>query len=470
MQALDIVIFGGTGDLSFRKLLPAFYYMSKDQFLPNKIRLILVARRAVDHAILLEKIHAALIKFLSEANFNEEVWQKFKQTICFLQMDITQNQDWTKLSELLNISERQNEILYYLAVPPTIFGTISSQLEKHNLAPERSRIIVEKPLGEDLQTAQEINDVICKTFAEKQIYRIDHYLGKNAVQRILPFRLNNKDVEKFWSADYIDHIQITISEAVGVEGRFEFLDRAGVLRDMVQNHLMQILCMVAMELPNSQNADDIRDQKLRVVEALDEISDHNIIKNVVRGQYTSGKSGGEDVPGYLEEIGEMVPGTGETYVALKTFVQTARWQGMPFYLRTGKRLSSRYVDIIIQFKPLAFDLLNLDEKGCLTFQIQPEETIKPRQYQKSYLGEFLDKGRKQEAYEVLLRDAVQGDQTRFVRGDEIDASWFWIDGIRAAWQKNNVPLTAYKAGSYGPKQAKALLKKNGHVWFECHEE
>ena len=463
MDTTDLVIFGGTGDLSLRKLLPSLYYVFADGNMPKNTRITAAAQDHLEHDVFLQKIHDALHQHLPQGAFDEEIWDKFKDILLFVHCDINDINSWDALEDSLK-SHDADDVIYYMAVPPFLFGTICHAIKEKTMDFDHARVVVEKPLGEDLQTSGEINDLISETFAEDHIYRVDHHLGKTAVRNFLPMRFQHPDLDKIWNREHIDHIDITVFETVGVEKRFEYLDRTGVLRDMVQNHLMQFLTLMAMDKPKSFAADDIRDEKAKTAAALRRIDSTTIDEHVIRAQYDAGQINGHDVPGYLEEISGRAPGTGETYVAIKTFVDNDRWQDVPFYLRTGKRMYDRYASISIHFKTDAVkDTLGYDIPSCLTLNIQPEISVTPD----FFLSHFFDNNcplnpenrvnkpfghdRIIGAYEALFVEVFKEIQTCFVRRDEIEASWRWVDSIRNAWKEVDLPMHLYTAGSHGPE-------------------
>lgn len=459
MKALDIVIFGGAGDLSLRKLLPAFYYLYRDGKMPHGSRIIGLARSKIEHEAYLALVREKLALYLGKEGFSQQVWQGFSALLDYQAMDLQNSEHWQTLKQVLNpIGER--DIIYYLAVPPALFAPACSQLKLQGLNPKCSRLVVEKPLGEDAASAAAINKILAASFDEDQIYRIDHYLGKEAVQNLLTYRFIKGGAEALWNRDHIENIQITVAETIGVEGRADFLDRVGILRDMIQNHLMQILCFVAMDAPDSLQADDVRDRKVAVVNMLKAITPDNIAEHVVRGQYGQGHIDGKPVSSYEQDIAQssaLVEGTGETFVALKVMLENERWQGVPFYLRTGKSLGCRYANIVIQFKETS-STPSGGKKIILELQPNMNASLKD--------SEGGGDGRVADAYEKLLWDVMGHHQAYFVRHDEIMASWQWIDGIRAAWQTAELPMNIYAAGSMGPTASDQLLQQQRHQWHE----
>lgn len=457
MSALDIVIFGGSGDLALRKLMPALYFLYGQKKLPENSRILALSRAGINQDDFRTEVLEKLRFFLGSAYAGAGAGD-FVQLIGYMSLDISDSSSWDGLAEYLAPVE-DREIIYYMAVPPTLFGTVCEQLDRAKLNPASSRLVVEKPLGEDEQSAEQVNKILSAGFRESQIYRIDHYLGKQAIQNLLPFRFEGGMIEGKWNRDYIRDIQITVAETVGVEGRAAFLDRAGILRDMIQNHLMQILCFIAMDRPTELVADEVRDEKVKIVRALCPVAGDNIRDHVVRAQYVAGESDGMSVPGYLEEIRETgAEGTGETFAAVKVMIDNDRWRGVPFYLRTGKRLADRFVRIVVEFDP------GKSDTERVIIDIQPDMSI--RFDDREIAGFAGDDVRIPDAYEKLLGDVIAGNQAYFVRHDEIIASWKWIDGIRRAWDAAGLEMHSYPAGSMGPSASDDLLAASGHKWYE----
>lgn len=468
MKALDIVLFGGSGDLSLRKLMPSLYFLQRDGKLPEGSRVTAVSRgemtSEVFRALVIEKL-----KLYLGSEYQASAAEEFVAGIDYMALDIASGSAWGELKAHLAPSEVR-DIIYYMAVPPGLFGPICKQLHLNSLNPPSSRLVVEKPLGEDEESAEAVNALLSTGFAEEQIYRIDHYLGKEAIQNLLALRFSNRLIGAVWNQEHIESVQITVAETVGLEGRAAYLDHAGVLRDMVQNHLMQILCCLAMETPLSLAADDIRDAKVRVVKSLRPITSTNIEEHVVRAQYGAGAG----MPSYLQELqgSRDAAGTGETYAALKVMVDNDRWHNVPFYLRTGKRLKERFAEVIVKFRPTPRNLFGVPASNQITIELQPDMKISLDMFMKQLLSDGRDLishrqsadlaagsgSRIPDAYEKLLGDVMQGNQAYFVRHDEIIASWRWIDGIRKAWREAELPMHSYAAGSMGPQASKA--------WFD----
>lgn len=486
-QAFDLVIFGGTGDLSMRKLMPAMYRAFHQGTVAEGSRIFVCCRKQQDFETLPQQIDTALKSFLSDGEYSEARSKSFAEVIHPVLLDLVDiEKGWQAFSEMFE--GREDFVrLFYLAVMPSIYGACCENLSQKNLITPNSRIVVEKPLGYDLDSAEQINETMAKYFQEKQIYRIDHYLGKETVQNLLALRFSNFLFENIWDSKAVDHIQISISEQVGLEGRAGFYDGAGAMRDMVQNHLLQLLCLIAMESPNKLQADDVRIEKIKVLKALKPLLGEEIDKSVVRGQYVSGQVGDEKVPGYLDELENYQSNT-ETYVAIKTYIENWRWAGVPFYLRTGKRLKHRSAEIIVQFKSVTHNVYpdpqHKLKPNRLIIQLQPEEKIQLVLMAKDIGSEEEDlkpitlnldfASRQSEfkatAYQRLLLDAIDGNSTLFIHRDEVKAAWKWVDPIIARWQETQNAPELYNAGSWGPKKADELFLKSGQHWIDIKTE
>jgi glucose-6-phosphate 1-dehydrogenase len=481
VDPFDLVIFGGTGDLAVRKLLPALYHRYADgQILPGS-RLIGVARDALADAEYHERVREAVVNSLG-SDLPEETLQGFLDLIGYHALDARKDDGWDAFATVMR-TVPDRVCVFYLATSPEIFVPICERLREHGLNHGRARVVVEKPIGRDLKSATAINDALGRCFAEQQTFRIDHYLGKETVQNLVALRFGNALFEPLWNAGHIDHVQITVAETIGVEWRAAFYDGAGALRDMVQNHLLQLLCLVAMEPPASLAPDAIRDEKLKVLRALKPIDESNAAQCSVRGQYRAGASNGGAVPGYLDEIGRPESRT-ETFVALKAELRTWRWAGVPFYLRTGKRLPERVSEIVITFRAIPHSIFGEHagpiSPNKLVLRLQPDEGVKLWLMNK-YPGPgglrlrrvALDMSfaeafgvRNPDAYERLLMDVVRGNPTLFMRRDEVEAAWAWADPILAAWEAGNEPPRGYTAGTWGPSAAVALIERDGRTWHE----
>jgi glucose-6-phosphate 1-dehydrogenase len=478
-----LVIFGAAGDLTRRKLLPAVYNLQLDGLLPETFAVVGFTRREWDDDIFRAEARAAIGKY-SRRPLEEAKWPEFEHALFHSKGALDDVAAYTELKRKLDEIDQARGIpgnrVYYLSIPPSSIATCVDNLQKaglvESLEPGRpfTRIIVEKPIGHDLESARRINDDVARVFDEKQVFRIDHYLGKETVQSILVLRFANSIFEPLWNQKYIDHVQITVSEEEGVGTRAGYYEEAGALRDMVQNHILQLLCLMAMEPPFSMAADVVRDQKMGVLNCLRPVPADDVDSYVVRG---------EEVPGYRREDRVRPDSTTETYVAIKALVDNWRWAGVPFYLRTGKRLPKRASEISIHFKPVPSILFNAEptsalEPNVLVLRIQPDEGLSleiatkapgPRvrishvQMDFQYGEAFVDQS--PEAYERLLLDVMAGDATLFMRRDAVEASWAWVTGILDAWQKRGARwLPEYAAGSWGPVEADRMIQADGRKW------
>ena len=477
--AFDLVLFGGTGDLAMRKLLPALYRRFRDGQLSRDARIIGVARGPLSREEFTGKTEAALRQYLG-GDFDAGVWGEFSALLHYLRVEATAKEDYAALADLLG-SRPDVVRLFFLSTAPDLFSAICREIAAAGIVTPSSRIMLEKPLGEDAASAARINDTVGALFSERQIYRIDHYLGKETVQNLLALRFGNALFEPLWRRGQIRHVQITVAEQLGVESRGDFYDRTGAIRDMVQNHLLQLLCILAMEPPASSAADAVRDEKLKVLRALRPIGDAEALLKTVRGQYRAGVIGTTKASGYQDEPGVDPNSRTETFVAIKAEIDTWRWAGVPFYLRTGKRLHEHLAELVITFEQVPHSIFSGPFSSLppnrLVIRLQPDEFITLRIMAKSPgealrlkpvdlaldLGESF-KGRPLEAYERLLGDAIQGNLTLFMRRDEVDAAWHWIDPIRAAWATDDDGPRPYAAGSWGPAASSALIARDGFAW------
>ena len=486
-----ILIFGATGDLTQRKIIPALYHLFKRGQLPKQCPIICFARREFTDQGFAKVLHDSFITFTKKKPDPVD-WSSFTKHLSYLRGNFDDVDAFSRLKEkLVNITGNQSQhVLYYFATAPEFFGSVVESLHKQNLAQGQSgpdpwpRLIFEKPFGHDLASAQDLNRRIGSVFDETQIFRIDHYLGKETVQNILVMRFANSIYEQLWNNRYIDNIQITSAESIGVEGRGGYYDFAGALRDMVQNHLMQLLTYVAMEPPLSLNADDIREEKVKVLKSLLPISEGEAEKCAVRAQYASGTAEGKKVPGYLQEPDIPKQSKTETFAALCMHVHNWRWEGVPFFLRTGKRLARRTTEIVVTFKPAPGVLFNDPRMGTvennrLIIRIQPDEGIGLRFNSKRPVTELhidpvmmdfchscIFSPNTPEAYERLLHDALVGDSTLFTRWDEVEHAWAFIDPIRKAWDRQKKQMPTYTAGTWGPKESDDLIASTGRTWFD----
>lgn len=477
----DIIIFGGHGDLALRKLMPALYHLSNDGYLNRQSRIISVSRKAVAQKDHLELIKSKLQEFLKENLFDAAVFEKFAAQLTYVKVDATDHDDYAELTELLNQIEGRDRV-NYLSTSPSLYGNICKELDAWNLITPASRVVLEKPIGRDLESSRVINDEVAEYFEESAIYRIDHYLGKDTVQNILALRFSNALFMPLWNSRNIDHVQITVSETVGVEGRWSYYDDFGAMRDMVQNHLLQLLCLVAMEPPYNLNGDSVRDEKLKVLRSLRPITAGDIGQKTVRGQYVEGISGTKAVPGYLDEDGGNEKSNTETFAALRVDIDNWRWNRVPFYLRTGKRMRKRYSEIMIQFKEVPHSIFPKGggclESNKLIIRLQPDESITLSIMNKipglsegmRLRGVDLDLNipeksvRTAEAYEHLLLDVIRDNPTLFMRRDEVEAAWIWADDILNAWQTQQTKIKPYPAGSDGPTASIALIERDNRSW------
>ena len=492
LDPCTIVIFGASGDLTARKLIPALYHLFLDQQMPASFRVVGFARREKTNASWRQELRTALDQFSRTKPVDEKIWASFAENIFYCQGDLAADAAYAKLEAQLTdfgSGPLRENLLFYLAISPSQFGTVVEQIHRTGLLNRDGlawqRNVVEKPFGHDLASAQELNRELTRYTHESQVFRIDHYLGKETVQNILMFRFSNSIFERLWNRESVDHVQITVSEKLGVGERGGYYEEAGALRDMVQNHMLQVLSLIAMEPPVSLEAEAVRDEKVKLLKSIRPLSLADVSKQVVRGQYFAGLVGGEPRPGYRQEPKVQKDSNVETYVALKLLIDNWRWSGVPFYLRTGKNLPLSASEVRIQFRPtpnvlFAAQCGNNLEPNALTLRLQPNEGIslhfngkvpgmslaaRPVRMHFSYDSEFG--AYTPEAYERLLLEAIIGDATLFIRHDEVETAWQIADSIRAGWQ--NKPLTNrefYAAGTWGPIAADDLLAQLGHTWHE----
>lgn len=479
----DLVIYGALGDLSKRKLLISLYRLEKSNLLEPETRIIGIDRLAEDSSGFVGIAHKSLLSFLNDS-IEDDIWNRFSARLSYLQIDLTQADQYTKLNTVIDQSSRV--MVNYFAVSPVLFKSICQGLDKSGILTDESRMVMEKPIGHDLKSSREINDVVAKVFHEENVYRIDHYLGKETVLNLLALRFANSIFTTNWNHNTIDHVQITVAEEVGIEGRWDYFDHTGQLRDMVQNHLLQILTFTAMEPPANLEADSIHSEKIKVLKALRPITVHNVEEKTVRGQYTSGYMKGTAVPGYLEEEGANTESTTESFVALRVDIDNWRWAGVPFYLRTGKRLHNKRTEIVVYFKQLPHNIFNDSFRELppnkLIIHLQPNEGVEIEmlnkipgideniKLQKTKLDlSFSDHFKKNSifgGYEKLILEALRGNPTLFLSREEIEQAWTWIDSIQYAWANNNATTKPYPAGSWGPVASVALLARDGRAWEE----
>ena len=480
-----IVIFGGSGDLAQRKLIPALYNLALQRLLPATFSIVGTARKAMSHDEYRAELHAAVAQHSRTKPLNEEVWRSFAEHLHFVATPDDAGYEALRgtLEQLdLTLGTHANR-LFYLATPPPAYEPILKAIGEHRLRGETgwARVVVEKPFGNDRASAQELNQIVHTIFREDEIFRIDHYLGKETVQNILVMRFANGIFEPIWNRQYVDHVQITVAESIGVEERAGYYEQAGAMRDVVQNHLLQLLALVSMEPPAAFDDKAVRDEKVKVLRALRPIAGDELRKSAVRGEYTAGFIEGVPVPAYRKEHGVAADSRTETYVALKCWVDNWRWEGTPFYVRTGKRLPKRSTEIAIEFRVAPHQLFPREasagmEPNALVLRIQPDEGISLKfgakvpvqgirirsvnmdfDYGASFMVDAPD------AYETLILDALRGDATLFTRRDEVDEQWAFVDPIIESWAASGTPAF-YEAGTWGPAEADELIGRDGREW------
>ena len=488
-QPTIFVIYGATGDLCWRKLVPALYNLFLDQWMPEKFSIIGTGRSPITDNEFRARLLDGVDQFSRTGKASPERWAEFSQHIFYESADVNNYETYAGICKRVDHHEKvwgsKPYIIHYLAVGPNLFPIIAENIAKNKLAEqiEHSRIVIEKPFGRDLDSAKALNKLLNERYKEEQIYRIDHYLGKETVQNILAFRFANAILEPLWNRNYIQHVQISVTENLGVENRGGYYETAGALRDMVQNHILQLLCLIAMEPPNSFNAAEVHSRKVDVLRAFRKFTPELIRTSVVRGQYAKGWMEGKEVPGYREEQGVSPQSNTETFAALKFFIDNWRWQGVPFYVRTGKRLHQSASIITIQFKDLPHfvfpqEAIESWQQNRLIISIQPEMSIRLQvQGKRPGLDMVLNtvdmvfdykttySSYTPEAYETLLLDAMAGDQTLFMRGDQVEAAWELLQPIVNVWtNKPSLSFPNYSADSWGPELAEALIAGDGFHW------
>ncbi|GAA5188092.1 glucose-6-phosphate dehydrogenase [Ferrimonas gelatinilytica] len=482
VNSCDFVLFGTLGDLARRKLLPAMYQLDRAGLLHEDTRIVGVARSAMSQQEFLDAVQTALNTFVKES-LEPDVLSRYLSRLTYYSTDFT---DPSGFADLKNHLAPGSVMVNYFATPPSIYGAIGKCLKENELIQPDTRVVLEKPIGNDLASSKVINDQVAEYFEENQIYRIDHYLGKETVQNLVALRFANSLFASKWDNRTIDHVQITVAEEVGIEGRWGYFDGAGQMRDMIQNHLLQVLSLVAMDPPVNLDADSIRDEKVKVLKSLRPIDHTNVYENSVRGQYARGFLRGESVPGYLEEEGANTESDCETFVALRVDIDNWRWAGVPFYLRSGKRMPTKHSEIVVQFKNpphnLYKDLYKELPPNKLTIRLQPHEGVEIQVMNKvpgldsstrlqtskldlSFSDTFKN-ARIADAYERLLLECMLGNQSLFVRRDEVEQAWTWCDSIIEAWQRSNEPPKRYPAGSWGPVASVAMITRDGRAWEE----
>lgn len=478
----DLVLFGGGGDLSMRKLIPAMYARDRAGDLPPAAQIICIGRQSWTDAEFVTALNENARPHINEKVFAQASWDTFCARVRYVSLDATDAATYQPLNDVLRHDAALTRV-FYLATPPTLFAQICHNLSERGLATENSRVVLEKPLGRDLASAKQINLEVGQVFKESQIFRIDHYLGKEAVQNLLALRFGNVLFEPLWRREWISDVQITIAEEIGVGNRMGYYETSGALRDMLQNHLLQLLCIVAMEPPLSVTPDAVRDEKLKVLRSLKPFTPTALAKNIVRGQYRAGHVEGKAVPAYRQEKNADPDSNTETFVAVKAEIDTWRWAGVPFYLRTGKRMADQLAEIVVRFKAIPHSIFAQStssfQPNCLVIRLQPDDglqlnlmaktpgdgmRLKPVELELDFAETF--KAPRMDAYERLLLDVLRGQLTLFMRSDELEAAWEWVEPVLRHWeQEGNEPLP-YASGTWGPAAASALIGRDGLQWRE----
>ena len=486
-MSFDLVLFGGTGDLAWRKLMPALFQAFRHGTLPEGGRIIGVGRDDLSDEQYRQQIHDKFVGVEPAKRPNEEEFASFAALLIFVRMDLSKPDDYARLATVLK-ERNAKTVVMYLATAPALFTTVCEQLAASQLNTAHTRIVLEKPLGHDLASNRAINQVVRSHFKENQVFRIDHYLGKPAVQNLFAMRFGNALFEPLWRREHIANIQITIAEDLGVEKRGAFYENTGALRDMVQNHALQLLCAIGMEPPINSHADAIRDEKLKVLRSLKPWAPDTLVSNVVRGQYAAGTAGGAAVPGYRDELGVAPQSHTETFVALRTEISNWRWAGVPFYIRTGKRLAGRDARIVVNFRPTPHAIFKtpINLANRLVINLQPKDGLElhllaqgqanraaARSASQSLVPVQLDLdfdkrfgSERVGAYERLLLDVIDGRLNLFVRSDEQEEAWRWVEPILDAWKADSQGPRAYHAGTWGPSASSAMIARDGYCWSE----
>jgi len=479
-----LVLFGATGDLAQRMLLPSLYGLHRDHLLPTPFRILGTARSALSTSDFRSMVARAIEERVAAADRDEASVASLLERIDYQSSALDDPGAWVRLGDAIK-QRRQGDVLCHLSTAPRFYATICQALAAQGLADGRMRVMLEKPIGHDLASSMAINDGIAPFFNEDHVFRTDHYLGKEGVQNLLSLRFGNALFEPLWNARHIEQVQITVAETVGVEGRGDYYDESGAMRDMVQNHLLQLLCLTAMEPPSHFDAAAVRNEKIKVLRSLRSIGGQDVVNHTVAGQYTAGAVDGKAVPGYTEELGR--PSRTETFVAIRAHIDNWRWSGVPFYLRTGKRMPRRCSEIYIQFRAVPHSIFAkqgaLIKPNALVIRLQPEERISLELMSKTPgldrqgvklaqvaldldLHDAFSQHRKRIAYERLYLDAIEGNGTLFVRRDEVEAAWTWVDDIVSGWRESEYAPRRYNAGTFGPSSAVALIERNGLSWRE----
>jgi glucose-6-phosphate 1-dehydrogenase len=481
LSDFDLVLFGGSGDLSMRKLLPALFNRERCNDLPATARIICVGRDDWNREQFIGAIEAQSRPHVS-GTVDDAVWQRYCARLSYVMVDAMRADSYRSLIEAMRQGDNVTRV-FYLATPPSLFSHICNHLQASGLATPSSRVVLEKPLGRDLASARQINAEVGRVFQESQIFRIDHYLGKETVQNLLALRFGNVLFEPLWRREWISDVQITIAEELGVGNRIDYYDTSGALRDMLQNHLLQLLCIVAMEPPTSATPDAVRDEKLKVLRSLKRFNPQTLAQNIVRGQYRSGHVKGVAVPGYRKEQNANPQSRTETFVAIKAEIETWRWAGVPFYLRTGKRMADKLAEIVVRFKSIPHSIFaqhnSSFQPNALIIRLQPDEglqlnlmaktpgdgmRLRPVELELDFRETF--KMPRMDAYERLLLDVLRGQLTLFMRSDELEAAWEWVEPILHHWEQEGDEPVPYTAGTWGPAAASALIGRDGLQWRE----
>ncbi|QNP39576.1 glucose-6-phosphate dehydrogenase [Lysobacter solisilvae (ex Woo and Kim 2020)] len=476
-----LVIFGATGDLAQRMLFPSLYGLQADGLLPPAMRILGTGRTEIDGDRFRAQIGEAIRRNLAPVECNEATLQALLVRVDYLAADTGDAASLEQLGERIRALRGDGDVVYHLSTAPRFYTPVCEALGRMGLAGPGTRVMLEKPIGHDLASATAINDGVTRYFDEERVFRVDHYLGKEGVQNLLALRFGNVMFEPLWNARHVQQVQITVAETVGVEGRGDYYDHSGAMRDMLQNHMLQLLCLAAMEPPAHFEPSAVRNEKIKVLQSLRPIGRNDVLTETVAGQYTAGAVDGHMVPGYLDELGR--PSHTETFVALRAHVDNWRWSGVPFYLRTGKRLPARTTEIHLQFRAVPHSIFPGAhmQPNALTIRLQPDEQIELKLMSKT---PGLDRGgvrlsevaldldmhaefaaiRRRPAYERLYLDAIEGNGTLFVRRDETEAAWAWIDAIFDGWRHAGVTPRPYPAGTWGPAAAVAMAERHGHSW------
>ena len=480
----DLMMFGALGDLAQRKLFPALYQLERAGLLEKDTRILALARDRIDTQGARGQLEERIRTYVKDDELDNDILAHFLGRIDYICFDFSDPAGYQQLNDWRE--QGGGALIVYMATPPSIYGMIARNLRSEGCCDERTRVVVEKPIGHDLESSKVINDQLADVFNENQLFRIDHYLGKETVQNLIALRFANNLFATQWNQNHISHVEITVAESVGIEGRWGYFDQAGQMRDMIQNHLLQLLCLIAMDPPSDLSADSIRDEKVKVLKALRPITPDLMETHLVRGQYTAGTSMGKPVPGYLEEEDAAKGSTTETFVALKAEIHNWRWSGVPFYIRTGKRLPEKLSQIIIHFKPAPHYIFDPDQKHLannkLIIRLQPDEGMSLQILTKD---QGLDKGmrlrqgpleltfseafnapRIPDAYERLLWEVMKGNQYLFVRRDEVEYAWRWVDQVMSHWDDQAAYPKRYAAGTWGPVASIAMITRDNRSWYE----